>query len=109
MAQEKKFDYKVIQDGEKWHAEITRRVSARKTSVSKRKKGFESQEAAEQWGKEQLEVFLQNLQERNKRKAEKRVVRNQLEAQAIEKEEEYKAKRLAARLAAEEEREEDQE
>ena len=102
MAQEKKFDYKIVQDGEKWHAEITRRVSARKTSVSKRKKGFETQEAAELWSKEQLEIFLQNLQERNKRKAEKREVRNELEAKAAEKEEQYKARRLAARLAAEE-------
>ncbi len=83
MAQEKKFDFSVKQDGEQWNAEITRRVSARRTSVSKRKKGFETEALATEWAKEQLTQFLENLQSGNKRKAEKRVIRNELAAKAV--------------------------
>ena len=100
MAQENKFDYQVTQDGNKWNAEITRRVSARRTTVSKQKKGFESEELAELWAKEKLLGFLENLQEGNKRKAEKRVIRNELAAK-VEAEKEaadalYAEKRLAS-------------
>lgn len=100
MAQQNKFDYRIKQDGDKWNAEITRRVTARKTSVSKRQKGFETQELAEQWAKEQLTGFLENLQASNKRKAEKRAVREELAAKAEAEKEAaaalYEEKRLAA-------------
>ena len=100
MAQQNKFDYRIKQDGDKWNAEITRRVTARKTSVSKRKKGFETKELAEQWAKEELISFLENLQASNKRKAEKRAVREELAAKAEAEKEAaaalYKEKRLAA-------------
>ena len=83
MAQQNKFDFRIKQDGEKWHAEITRRVTSRKTSVSKRKKGFTSEELATEWAKETLAGFLENQQESNKRKSDKRTTRNELAAQAI--------------------------
>tara|TARA_R110001583_G_scaffold112917_6_gene263171 strand:+ start:60642 stop:61025 length:384 start_codon:yes stop_codon:yes gene_type:complete len=87
MAQEKKFDFSVKQDGEQWNAEITRRVSARKTSVSKQKKGFESEALATEWAQEKLAECLANLQAGNKRKSEKRTARNELATkQASEKE-----------------------
>lgn len=111
MAQENKFDYRITQDGEKWHAEITRRVTARRTSVSKRKKGFETEALAEQWAKEELQGFLENLQAGNKRKAEKRLARNELAAKvAAEKEAAailYEEKKLAAFAAEESEQIED--
>ena len=100
MSQENKFDFNVTQQGEQWNAEITRRISARKTTVSKRKKGFESEEQATVWAKEQLADFLDNLQASNKRKAEKRVERNELlakgEAEKEAKAIAYQEKRLAA-------------
>ena len=100
MAQQNKFDYRIQQDGDKWSAEIIRRVTARRTSVSKRKKGFETQELAEQWSKNQLVDFLENLQAGNKRKAEKRALRNELAAKADAEKEAaaalYEEKRLAA-------------
>ena len=83
MAQEKKFDFSIKQDGEQWNAEITRRVSARKTSVSKQKKGFASEELATEWAKAKLTECLENLQAGNKRKSEKRVARNELAAKAV--------------------------
>lgn len=107
MAQENKFDYRITQDGEKWHAEITRRVTARRTSVSKRQKGFDTEELAEQWAKQELQGFLDNLQAGNKRKAEKRIARNELAAKvAAEKEAAaviYEEKRQAAFAVEEDE------
>ncbi|MFT6985322.1 MAG: hypothetical protein ACJAT7_001131 [Psychromonas sp.] len=100
MAQENKFDYSIKQDGDKWGAEIIRRVTARRTSVSKQKKGFETQELAEQWAKETLVGYLENLQAGNKRKSEKRAVRNELAAKAEAEKQAasalYEEKRLAA-------------
>lgn len=102
MAQQNKFDYRIKQDGEKWDAEITRRVTARRTSVSKRQKGFETQEMAEQWAKQELVGFLENLQAGNKRKAEKRTIRNELAAKAAAEKEAaaalYEEQRLAAHI-----------
>lgn len=83
MSQKNKFDFRINQVGEQWDAEITRRVSARRTSVSKRKKGFASEALATEWAKEALEEFLKNQQESNKRKSERRATRNELAAQAL--------------------------
>jgi len=83
MAQQNKFDFRITQDNDQWNAEITRRVSARRTSVSKRKKGFTSEALATEWAKETLAGFLANLQEGNKRKSERRVARNELAAKAV--------------------------
>lgn len=100
MSQENKFDYRIKQDGCKWDAEITRRVSARRSSVSKRQKGFESHDEAEQWAKEQLSFFLENLQASNKRKAEKRTLRNELAAKVKAEKEAAAILYEEARLAA---------
>jgi len=83
MAQEKKFDFSVKQENEQWNAEVTRRVSARKTSVSKQKKGFATEELATEWASTKLAECIDNLQAGNKRKSEKRVVRNELAAKAV--------------------------
>ncbi|HEY5716423.1 MAG TPA: DUF3622 domain-containing protein [Psychromonas sp.] len=100
MAQQNKFDYRITQDGDTWHAEITRRVTAHRTSVSKQKKGFESEESALIWAKETLAEFIANQQVATKRKADKRILRNQLavkaEAEKIAAAALYEKKRLAA-------------
>lgn len=100
MAQQNKFDYRITQEGEKWNAEITRRVSARRTSVSKRQNGFENEALAEAWAKEELVQFVQNLQAATVRKADRRTVRNELaaktEAEKIAAAAAYEAKRIAA-------------
>lgn len=83
MAQQNKFDFRVTQNDEQWDAEITRRVSARRTTVSKRKKGFASEALATEWAKEALAGFLENQQQSNKRKSERRATRNELAEQAL--------------------------
>ncbi|WP_435237433.1 DUF3622 domain-containing protein [Psychromonas sp. PT13] len=82
MAHHNKFDYRIKQEGDSWIAEITRRITARKTSVSKREKGFETEALAEEWAKEQLIDYVAHQKESNKRKAEKRALRNELAAKA---------------------------
>ncbi|MFQ3175415.1 MAG: hypothetical protein ACJAYB_000860 [Psychromonas sp.] len=97
MAQQNKFDYRITQEGDKWNAEITRRVTARRTSVSKRENGFENEALAEAWAKEELVQFVKNLQAATLRKADKRTVRNELAAKA-------EAEKIAAAAAYEEKR-----
>ena len=70
MATTKKFNFRVIQKESEWIAEITRRVSSKKTIISKTQGGFTSELEASEWGKKALASFLENLNERNKRRSE---------------------------------------
>ncbi len=101
MAQEKKYDYRLVQDSDTWTTEITKRVTARKTTVTKRKKDFETQAQAKEWGETKLAEYVESLQQHNKRKAEKRAVRNELEAKAEAEQAAREEKYLAAKAAAE--------
>jgi hypothetical protein len=106
MSQTNKFEYNVTQDGQQWNAAITRRVTSRKTSVSKQKKGFATEEEATQWATEALAGYLENLKDANARKAQRRTERNEL-AQKAETEKEaaqvaYQEKRVADKEAYEE-------
>jgi hypothetical protein len=62
-----KYNSRIIENGATWTAEITRRISARKTGVSKSEEGFSSEAAAQAWVEKELPVFLKNLGEQNKR------------------------------------------
>jgi hypothetical protein len=68
----KKYDYRLIEDGKTWRTEITRRVSSKRTTVSKSQEGFATEDEAKKWGEEELKVFLKMLDEQNKRRAEQR-------------------------------------
>jgi|GEM_PF-218770 len=80
MTQTKKFDCRIVQDNDVWAAEITRRMTARKTIVSKRKTGFATEADAIAWGDKELKSFLDKLVERNERKAKQREVRTEATA-----------------------------
>ncbi|USD66619.1 DUF3622 domain-containing protein [Vibrio sp. SCSIO 43136] len=83
MMASKKFDIKVSEKKNGWCAEITRQVTSRRTMVSKRETGFETEEKAMEWAKAALAEFVENQAKRNERKAEKRSER---EAAALEAE-----------------------
>jgi len=104
MTQHKKFDYQIKQDANTWSAEITRRVSARRSSVSKRQDGFATEALAIEWATSELAVFLEKQKQANARKSERRAERNALAAKAqAEKEASHAAflaKREASRAAA---------
>ncbi|WP_144210776.1 DUF3622 domain-containing protein [Shewanella donghaensis] len=73
MIKAKKYDFRVKQVGTTWKTEITRRMTATKTIVSKSHDGFASEAEAEAWGKQELPAFLATQAERNKRKTEKHI------------------------------------
>lgn len=71
MAQNKKYDYQVIQDNATWTTKIIRQVTSKKTIVSKRQDGFTTESEAQAWGEEEIKLFLQHLNERNKRRSQR--------------------------------------
>lgn len=71
-----KFAVRVSEKRNGWCAEITRQVTSRKTVVSKRESGFESEELAKAWGEQELAAFIKNQTERNSRKSAQRKARN---------------------------------
>ena len=72
MSKGKKYDYRVAQEGETWSAAIIRRVTAKKTAVSKAQDGFASEAEANAWGESELKFFQKNLAERNEAENKKR-------------------------------------
>ncbi|MBA5763620.1 DUF3622 domain-containing protein [Vibrio sp. 404] len=93
MSKNKKFAIRVTEKRAGWTAEITRQVTSRKTVVSKREAGFETEELAQAWAENELLGFVKNQAERNERKGQQRVERQ--ERQELET-----AKRKAAALRA---------
>ncbi len=72
MNKGKKYDYRVVQADSDWTAEIVRRVTSKKTVVSKSQGGFKTESEAQEWGEAELKNFSQNLNARNKRRSEQR-------------------------------------
>jgi len=72
MTKAKKYDYRVVQDNTCWTAEITRRITSKKTIVSKNQNGFVTESEALEWAQKEIKTFLQNLNERNKNDRNKR-------------------------------------
>jgi len=67
MTTNKKYDYRVTQGKTGWTAEIIRRVTSKKTNVSKSQDGFSTEAEARAWGETELKSFLESLTKRNKR------------------------------------------
>lgn len=72
MAKGKKYEYRVVQDKDSWSAEIIRRITSKKTGVSKSQGGFATEAEAQEWGQKELKVFLEKLKVRNIRDSESR-------------------------------------
>lgn len=66
MTTNKKYDCRITQEGTSWTAEIIRRVTSKRTTVSKSQDGFATEAEAQAWGEKELKSFLDNLIERNK-------------------------------------------
>lgn len=88
MLKSKKYDLRVLEVEGSWTGQITRRMTARKTVVSKQQAGFASEAEAQDWAEQTLQSFLEGLIERNDRKAKARgerseaIVKKEREAQA---------------------------
>ncbi|MCC4832797.1 DUF3622 domain-containing protein [Shewanella sp. 1_MG-2023] len=73
MSKSKKYDFRVLAVGDTFKTEITRRMSATKTIVSKSHDGFTTEDEAVAWGQKELTAFMTTQVERNKRKTEKKI------------------------------------
>ncbi|OEE75992.1 DUF3622 domain-containing protein [Vibrio genomosp. F6] len=98
MSKNKKYDIRTIEKRTGWTAEITRQVTSRRVTVSKREMGFETEALAIEWAEKELEGFVKNQAERNERKGEQRKAA-----------EERAEKRKAADLLAKQRKEAEQE
>lgn len=78
MSKNKKFDIRLTEKRNGWCAEITRQVTSRSTTVSKRESGFETEALAQEWAEKELASFISNQVERNERKSEQRKERDEL-------------------------------
>lgn len=71
MTKSKKYDYKLLQDKAGWVAEIVRRVTSKRTVVTKTQAGFASEADAQAWAEQEVKTFLKsiNLSKGTKRRA----------------------------------------
>lgn len=68
MIKGKKYDFRIEQDGDVWKADIIRKVTSKRTVVSKSQTGFTSEAEARAWSEKELVDFLKHHSERNKRR-----------------------------------------
>jgi len=63
----KKYNIAIAQEDNGWAASIIRKVSAKKTTVTKAQEGFGSEDEAKTWAETELKSLLELLAKRNKR------------------------------------------
>ncbi|PKH08057.1 DUF3622 domain-containing protein [Moritella sp. Urea-trap-13] len=68
MAKGKKYDFNLVLVDGSWTAEIVRKITSKKTVVSKSQAGFASEAEAQVWAETELKGFLQNQIDRNARR-----------------------------------------
>ncbi|WP_373929974.1 DUF3622 domain-containing protein [Vibrio cyclitrophicus] len=101
MSKNKKFDIRLTEKRNGWCAEITRQVTSRSTTVSKRESGFETEALAQEWAEKELASFITNQAERNERKSEQRKERDELRRTKELKAEQAREARAKARAEEE--------
>ncbi|NOH97706.1 DUF3622 domain-containing protein [Vibrio sp. 99-70-13A1] len=99
MSKSKKFDIRLSEKRTGWTAEITRQVTSRSTTVSKRENGFETEELAKEWAEKELAGFIKNQADRNERKSEQRKERDEIRHTKELKAEQAREARAKAREA----------
>jgi len=67
MSTNKKYDFIIEQAQSLWVAKITRKITSKKTVVTKQKDDFTSEEQAKEWAKTTLEELTQTLKTSNSR------------------------------------------
>ncbi|MEZ9144386.1 DUF3622 domain-containing protein [Vibrio sp. 10N.286.52.C3] len=105
MSKNKKFDIRLTEKRNGWCAEITRQVTSRSTTVSKRESGFETEALAQDWAEKELASFIANQAERNERKSEQRKERDELRHTKELKAEQAREARAKARAEEQEDAE----
>ena len=78
MARVKKYTIEIIQKNATWTAKIHRRISVKKSTVSKKQSDFTSEKAANEWAITELEVFTSYQHERNEKNSKKRDLKQEI-------------------------------
>ncbi len=65
---QKKYQITVAEEGGNWSAAIVRKVSSRKSTITKSQDGFASEAEASSWADTELKALLKVLAERNQRR-----------------------------------------
>jgi len=65
---QKKYEITITENDQNWTAAIVRKVSSRKTMVTKSQDGFASEAEASSWADTELKALLKVLAERNQRR-----------------------------------------
>ncbi|NNJ73378.1 MAG: DUF3622 domain-containing protein [Enterobacterales bacterium] len=87
-----KFNIRLIEKGKTWTAEITRKISARKTSVTKRKTRFASEKDANDWAQAELLALSDKV---SKRRRAVKIEKEQAAKEAKEKQEQLEKEQKA--------------
>jgi len=107
MATSKKYDFTVEQNDTEWVAKITRKITSKKTLVTKQQDGFKSAEEAQAWAETALIELTETLKKSNQRHGSQRKnleeIRRQRSARRAEKTEQAKAEKAAAQALEQEE------
>ncbi len=71
MKPSKKYNCQLVQDGAGWTAEVVRRVTSKRSVITKSQAGFASETEALAWGQHEVAALLKttNLKELAKRRA----------------------------------------
>ncbi len=64
----KKYEIYTTEENNSWTGGVVRRVTARKTAITKSQQGFASEVEATAWAETELKALLKVLAERNERK-----------------------------------------
>jgi len=75
MMKSKQYDIRIVQDDTGWVAELIRRVTTKKTVVTKSQGGFTTESDAQAWGEGEVKAFTQKrrLNKGNKRQSKEHV------------------------------------
>ncbi len=77
----KKYQSEVLEENGQWTARINRRLSSRKSKVSKEQSGFSSESDAQAWADDALSEFINTQQTANNRQGESRKLNDEVKRQ----------------------------
>ncbi len=74
----KKYQSEVVEENGQWLARINRRLSSRKSTVSKEQGGFKSEAEAQAWADEALSEFINTQKTANSRQGDSRKLNSEI-------------------------------
>ena len=66
MSQGKKYSVQIVQNDNTWTAKIVRKVTTKRTKITKKQTGFASEAEANTWAETELKGFAEQLKRQNR-------------------------------------------